>query len=271
MRNKVVFFSVFYPNKVEYHLDFLDSLNNQTYKNFDLLIINDGVVDLERLLRDNYEGNYYILDVEGSMLSVREQGLLKVIELGYEDIIFGDSDDYFTLNRIEYLRFLLEDWKVIVNDFHLVGEDQSIIQKNYLSKRLSELEVINYDFIRNKNILGFTNTALKVELLKGLSYDTCSPAIDWYLFSQVLWKLRDESCFTAQCATFYRQYQSNIASLKEENTPKEAKRRLEVKLEHYKSLMKLDNSMEVYYNNAKSQLDSDNIVVNKTKGSLWWE
>ena len=49
----------------------------------------------------------------------REKGINYCINQGYDILIFGDSDDYFSRNRVEKSIELLSKYSIVVNDLNL--------------------------------------------------------------------------------------------------------------------------------------------------------
>ena len=62
--------SVFYPQAKEFVFEYIDSLNNQTTKNFKLYAFNDGFEYLELLLRDNLNVDFKVIDVPSIDLGI---------------------------------------------------------------------------------------------------------------------------------------------------------------------------------------------------------
>lgn len=92
-------------NVEQYLRKCLDSLVNQTYKNIEIIVINDGTKDNSQDIIDEYKENYpdliksYIKE-NGGLASARNFGLKK--SKG-DYIVFVDSDDYVDITMIEKL------------------------------------------------------------------------------------------------------------------------------------------------------------------------
>jgi glycosyltransferase involved in cell wall biosynthesis len=88
---------------VEEHLNScLDSLILQTYKNFEVLIINDGSLDNSAIIAEKYNK----IDSRFELISKENEGLSKTRNFGLDKangdyIIFIDGDDYLSLDFIE--------------------------------------------------------------------------------------------------------------------------------------------------------------------------
>ncbi len=89
-------------NRADMIVRALDSLVNQTYKDFEVLIIDDGSNDTIKQVVDQYAGNldmaYYYYDHSGNIAYLRNQGMNRA-KGKYVAIL--DSDDWCSDNRLE--------------------------------------------------------------------------------------------------------------------------------------------------------------------------
>jgi len=190
MKN-VAFLTTIFPMEERFLIDFFDSLSGQTYDNFDVIVVNDG-----------YD-NFY--DVN------REYGINYCIKRKYDILIFGDSDDYFSNNRVELSLNMLNSNDIVVNDVSLFS-DRGVYETMYISNRLSDNSKVNFNYIKNKNIFGLSNTALKINILSKVSFDKDLVAVDWYLYKSLL-KNSCKAIFTNKAITYYRQHKDNTIGL----------------------------------------------------------
>lgn len=278
---KTAFFTVFYPTEHSYHEECIDSLRAQTNHEFDLFIVNDGVKDLDSFIANAYPYPYEILSFEGDMFQIRKHGLNYLLEKGYEYIVLGDSDDYFSKNRIEVSLTLLEKHNLVINDVSLVTSDSKPLKENYFEKRLTNNFLFQRSFLDDKNIVGFSNTAIKSSMLKNISFECSSAALDWFIFTQVMDNSKTEAIFTTECHTFYRQHENNTAAI-DIFTKEKFVKGLELKYQHYKSLKGLIEYYKSFYKQAEelwtlckndefcnkyfNELSTQNII-----NPFWWE
>lgn len=100
-------FSIIVPvyNVEKYLSKCLDSLISQTYKDFEIIIVNDGSTDGSQLIIDNYRNAYpnlikaYIKG-NGGLSDTRNFGIKKATG---DFLIFVDSDDYISASLLEKL------------------------------------------------------------------------------------------------------------------------------------------------------------------------
>lgn len=265
---KIAFFTITYPMPSFFLRSFLQSIASQSCNNFDLIIGNDGNLEIDLLCKEYSFSCYTIVNLSGmgNFIKIRELLLRKIIN-DYDIIIFGDSDDFFSFNRVKIITNLIKIYPIIVNDFSMVGESNKIICSKYLSKRISPGQKIHLNFIKRKNIFGLSNTAVQSYLLKNLDFNTQSPALDWYLFYQILFKNKNYAYFTNQCLTFYRQHNNGISSFANNLNSLNDKLNytLSVKKKHYQSLIKLHIPVKKEYSTLQNE------TLSKSKFPFWWE
>lgn len=99
-------FSVLVPvYKVEKYIDeCIQSVLNQTYQNFELILVDDGSPDRSGQICDEYAAKDSRIKVfhkeNGGLMSARRYGIAKA---GGDYYVFLDSDDYIALNSLEIL------------------------------------------------------------------------------------------------------------------------------------------------------------------------
>ena len=234
MKKKTVFLTTIFPASQQFLHDFFESLQRQTYNKFDVIVINDAISDFNKNEYKNlniieYKANY-------SAAGNREYGIKKAVKLGYENIIFGDSDDYFAENRIELILKLLENNDVIINDLNVFNKYE--IKHNFFNSLINKK--LNINFFVNKNIAGLSNIAIKTSLLNNnkIEFNDKLVAVDWYFITTVLLQNPNAKIyFTNKTSTFYRQYEQNTIGLNNIVNPEKIKLGIKVKLVHYKNLI----------------------------------
>ncbi|MCY6330695.1 glycosyltransferase family A protein [Bacteroides fragilis] len=94
MKNLVALFTVFYSGAECFLKDFLSSLKEQSYKEFDLIIVNDGfeVGEFKNLLCNL---NVVEIKFSSTFSKNREYGLNYIKRAGYKYLILCDVDDFF--------------------------------------------------------------------------------------------------------------------------------------------------------------------------------
>lgn len=210
--NDVSFLTTVFPMNEKYLYDFFDLLKNQTYKNFDVVVINDGYKKFDKI-KNEYLNNLNIIEVQYSSTPAKnkEYGINYCKEQKYDVLIFGDSDDYFQNNRVQKSLEFLKNADIIVNDLSLFN-NKSLFKEKYLSNRINNLEIIDVEFIRDKNIFGMSNTAVNLKKIPRVLFDKKLVAVDWYFFKNLL-KRGFKAIFTNETITYYRQHEKNLIGL----------------------------------------------------------
>ena len=215
---KIAFLTTVFPMEENFLYDFLDSLKNQTYQNFDLIVVNDGYKNFDSTKAVyNQMLNITELQYSDTPAKNREYGINYCIDNNYDVLIFGDSDDYFESNRVEKSLEFLKKSDIVVNDLNLFNGN-GVYEEKYLSHRLKNLDVVDFEFLKDKNIFGMTNTAIKLENISKVTFDDKIVAVDWYFFKTLLGQGL-KAIFTNETVSFYRQYENNTVGLSvEDNT-----------------------------------------------------
>jgi hypothetical protein len=277
-KHPVAFSTTIFPIDESYIADFFSSLDKQTCRNFDLVILNDDYGCL-----DKYRERFPHLSIVELIYSDvpaanREHALNTIKQMGYEIVVFGDIDDTFDSDRVRKSVAYLQEFDVVVNDVSLFDE-HGVFATNYMSNRIDNNTVIDKGFVRDKNIFGLSNTAIRLSLIDTVQFDRELIALDWYLFACLLEK-EASALFTSEIVTYYRQHEVNTVGLKKFSVDS-IKRIFAVKYKHYQLMSKIDPIyIELFEDMNKTLIEIENsshlrALVdrnNQIVGSpLWWE
>jgi glycosyltransferase involved in cell wall biosynthesis len=157
---KTVFFSVIIPlyNKAQYIERAILSVLNQTYQNFEIVVVNDGSTDnsLEIVKNLSDKRIKLINQPNGGVSSARNNG---VMHASYEFVTFLDADDEWIttfLERICNLIYKFPDSGIYATNNYFVYPDG---RKNYE----------NYDELFAKSAIGILENYFKVFADRGKS------------------------------------------------------------------------------------------------------
>ena len=116
-------------NTEKYLKKCLDSLVNQTYKNFEIIVVNDGSTDKSSNIMSKYQKKYkniIVIDKENEGLSMaRNRGVQKS---SGKYIIFVDSDDYVSNKLLEEVDKKIDDSDIL--RFQIATEDEEYTKIN---------------------------------------------------------------------------------------------------------------------------------------------
>lgn len=249
-----------YPEAIQY-LDFLiTNFNSQSDLNFSILFFNDGVKNLKCHL-NKIVVPYIIIDIKGkNPKEIRFKGLELLKNVSFNKIIFQDSDDGLSLNRIEVASKLLDTYALVVNDLDLMDEKGKVYVKNIWQNRFNQKNEFNYKDIEHLNFVGLGNTSIKKELLNYLP--KCPQiditAVDWFVFYIIL-RSSDELAYrTSNCTSTYRQHQLNTIGLNNDVGQEIFYRTIKL---HKKALQ--ENNFNIPKNRAKNNSNKPD--------AFWWE
>ena len=116
-------------NTEKYLKKCLDSLVNQTYKDFEIIVVNDGSTDKSSNIISKYQKKYkniILIDKENEGLSMaRNRGVQKS---SGKYIIFVDSDDYVSNKLLEEVDKKIDDSDIL--RFQIATEDEEYTKIN---------------------------------------------------------------------------------------------------------------------------------------------
>lgn len=277
---KVVFLTTAFPIANDIAFDYFQSLDKQTYNNFDVLIVNDGFINLQYYKTKFHNLNIIEVCAGESIAENREILIKTALSNGYEYAVFGDFDDCFESNRIEIAVTLLSDRDIVVNELVPFNES-GVINGAMFGNRFNNNQDIVLDTILDKNIFGLSNTSVRLNCLNDMEFEFADSliAVDWFFFSLLLLK-KLTACFTNKTITYYRQHQSNIVG-SSAISAESIKLSIKVRTAHYNSILKYSNIFERYkIRNDKLSIEVENLeklesIVNKNirglSKPLWWE
>jgi len=126
-------------NCERYIREAIDSVLSQTYKDFELIVVNDGSQDRTAEVVKQYGSKVRYLYQSNS-----GQARAKNVGCGYaqgEYLAFLDSDDRWYPNKLDAQVKAMEknpNVGLVYSDVDLIDEEGRLIQKSYLTKRLSK-------------------------------------------------------------------------------------------------------------------------------------
>lgn len=191
-------------NYQDYIQETLESLAGQTYKNYEVIIVDDGSSDDSVEVIQKHVRKYDFMKLY-QHAGGENRGLIETVRLGLEKstgdyIAFCESDDYWTPNHLEEKVKIINTFakaNVITNDVCLFGSYQKCIQmdQNVLRRvRLRFRHTINhftYQEFRKSNWIPTLSCCMikKETLLQCNLADNPRPsALDWWIYRQLIAK-----------------------------------------------------------------------------------
>ena len=144
-------------NTEKYLKKCLDSLVNQTYKDFEIIVVNDGSTDKSSSIISKYQKKYkniIVIDKENEGLSMaRNRGVQKS---SGKYIIFVDSDDYVSNKLLEEVDKKIDDSDIL--RFQIATEDEEYTKINEYHEEGFE-SMCGYDAFRYLSSYHFVEPA----------------------------------------------------------------------------------------------------------------
>lgn len=144
-------------NTEKYLKKCLDSLVNQTYKDFEIIVVNDGSTDKSSNIISKYQKKYkniIVIDKENEGLSMaRNRGVQKS---SGKYIIFVDSDDYVSNKLLEEVDKKIDDSDIL--RFQIATEDEEYTKINEYHEEGFE-SMCGYDAFRYLSSYRFVEPA----------------------------------------------------------------------------------------------------------------
>ncbi len=175
--NKIVSILIPVYNVEPYLRQCLDSIVNQTYKNLQVVIIDDGSKDGSPAICDEYADKYNFVEVyhqENCGVAETRNRLLLKIKGDY--VLFVDSDDWIELDTVEYVVNKISASSCDIVTFDVVKDVQEVKTTDVKEEMLSQENVIK-EFLRHVSFNGsLWNKFFKSNVLKkkrfemGISY-----------------------------------------------------------------------------------------------------
>lgn len=207
-------------NMEKYIHECLESVFNQTYKNIEVIIVNDGSTDRSKYIIENFMKTYkniVYIDQHNQGLSMSRNNALNYVNGEY--VLFLDSDDYLEQNCIEllYKKAKENDYDMVIMGHRKVYNDNSYHLDEYCINNLDENKSYTGKYVANmileSKIQGYAcDKLIKVKCLKEnkLYFEPNKYIEDLYpIFKQVY------SCnkigFINKPLYNYRQLQSSIS------------------------------------------------------------
>lgn len=178
-------------NVEKYLEECIESVINQTYRNLEIILVNDGSTDKSGEICDKYsqkDSRIIVIHKENGGLSDARNAGVAISSGDYG--IFLDSDDFWTQKdalNILVQRVLATNADVLNFTYHKLDEETNQISNNFVYKENMPLNICStidqIEFLINNYIYiaSACNKFIKINLLKNISfeYGKFSEDIEW--------------------------------------------------------------------------------------------
>lgn len=268
---KTALSTVIYKQAHLYLQALLESVDNQSDKDFDLLIINDNYTkeeleEVEKQIQNTVHGiNIHIEDISDKQLSIagtRIEMLKTAKRLGYESLVLVDADDTISSTRMESFikSFELDKDRVFFYNKFVTETGEDVFKT--LPEAVEDIKPI-----AQANFLGLSNTGIRISCLSDDFLDSLNEGaiavFDWYLFSRIIMDI-GTGAYVDNAATIYRIYDDNTAG-----TTRDLNKEYDVKTTHYNNLAKRYDYFKQL--SAKlSKIDKSTLTLSNNHQGYWW-
>lgn len=151
----------------------VDSILNQTFKEFELILVDDGSPDNSGAICDQYakkDSRVKVIHKENGGLSSARNAGIEVAQGKY--LGFIDSDDYIAEDMYEllYNNIIKEDADLSICGIYDVYEEKEVVEKERIKKTVSALEAMILIFEGNNISVHAVNKLYKRELFSAIRY-----------------------------------------------------------------------------------------------------
>ena len=202
---------------VEHYLDkCLDSLINQTYKNLEIIVINDGSTDNSGIICQEYAQKdnriIYIEKENGGQSEARNMGLDRMTG---SYVTFVDSDDWVELDYVEVLYNKLIEYQadIAVGNYYSYNEQEGIFYfhifgNSYYEKVYDNVSIFE-NFYESEHMKNFALICVggklyKSDLFRELRFEVGKLGEDGYL-NQKIYLLAEKTIYLNAGLYAYRQ------------------------------------------------------------------
>lgn len=148
-------FSIIIPvyNVEKYLVECLESIVNQSFKNFEVICVNDGSIDNSLDILQKYAENdkrFKILNQENQGQGVARNNALNIANGEY--ILFVDPDDFIELNMLEVLneKLNVQNVDIAIFDYQIFGKNIKTNIVRFMDEMKNNLKLnIDNNFIFN--------------------------------------------------------------------------------------------------------------------------
>jgi len=212
-------------NYAQYLKDTVNSVINQTFKDWELIVVDDASEDNSVEILTSFVNSDKRIQL---IRNFENQGLANSLQIGLmaatgDWIAFLESDDMW---KEDYLEQKIEAAKrypecgLLYNNVEFTGTNTDTTEKKY-QKIITTNHTLNfprnifYEFGYQNIILTMSSVMIKRELFDGIDFNTpIDKLLDWYLYIQIA---RKTCCYYIdEKLTFWRQHSDSYLGKKRE-------------------------------------------------------
>jgi glycosyltransferase involved in cell wall biosynthesis len=194
----------------------LDSIVNQSYKNLEIILINDGSRDNSLSICQKFaarDDRIILIDKKNEGVSPTRNVGLSVTSGDY--IGFVDSDDYISCDMYENLLYSIElsNADIIECGYYWMSEDYVLIKKvEFKGEELVGNYNCSYKFIKKENTRNFNcNKLYKREIFDDIRFGDIKYGKDYFVNVQAFYKC-NKKVTIGECFYYYVRNKNSITT-----------------------------------------------------------
>lgn len=195
----------------------LDCITNQTYKNLEILVINDGSTDKTLDICKRYK------DKRVRIITTENKGLALSRNIGIDNakgeyLYFIDVDDLIELDTLEYLYNLCIKYNTRIStckSFDIRNNNYYIKNDREELEILSSKDMLKKIFLAEDNAVAIWNKLIKKELFENLRFE--KRLSDDILFTHKLIMKTEKIVYSNQYKYYYVKHEESICTKKKED------------------------------------------------------
>lgn len=204
-------------NVEKYLRQCIDSIINQTYKNIEIILVDDGSTDNSGKICDEYAKKDKRIKVihkkNGGLSDARNVGIEKATG---ETLSFVDSDDFVEEDMIETMfnELIKKNVKIVVHGYYIKKAEKIAHKKINEEKVISDMEAIKLCFCDNNFGFYVWNKIYKKELFEKIRFPKGKNSEDRYVVPRLI-KNAKEVYYNSSPIYYYLQRDESIVHSKE--------------------------------------------------------
>lgn len=239
------FFYILIPafNVEDYILTCLESIDTQSYRNFECHIINDGSEDKTLECIKGFiqsKKNFFVYNQSNKGISLTRNQLLKKVGKGY--VVWIDPDDYIDVNYLETCSFLISRYQpdILLFDFfykkkkeyrHVLPFNEGFVGFDIILKELA----FDWQFPSQ-----LWNKVYRSDLFENINFSNKLTILEDFALQVSLFKKGQKFYYASQ--SFYHYVQHEASALSKKNKQKEISQ-LKIRRERVEEILRIDRSL----------------------------
>lgn len=196
-------------NTEKYIDECINSVINQTYKDIEVILINDGSTDSSLSICKKYEKLDKRIKVinkkHSGVSSARNEGIKKITG---KYVMFLDSDDYYNLDYVEkmYNALVKNKCDMVISGFKLCYKKSTSVLQYSNCDIMIDFNSIIYDIVNTPYFNSMSKTIIKKDIIEKnkIKFDTKLNYFEDYIVSFDAMKCSKKIMYLSNCLYNYR-------------------------------------------------------------------